>query len=158
MLFIQEIYKVTNIGTTMVQTDSEDGDFSVTKVPYLGSESRNLARFITCVRMQHKIKWVNLFLVKLIFGRHIYVFTVSGFKFRWRVLEGKSRRFRFKRPPLWSSGQSFWLQIQRSRVRFPELPDFLNSSGSGTGSTQPREVNWGATWIKSSGSGLENRD
>ena len=44
-------------------------------------------------------------------------------------------------PPLWSSGQSFWLQIQRSRVRFPALPDFLNSSGSGTGSTQPREVN-----------------
>ena len=24
-----------------------------------------------------------------------------------------------QRPPLWSSGQSFWLQIQRSRVRFP---------------------------------------
>ena len=46
-----------------------------------------------------------------------------------------------KRPPLWSSGQSFWLQLQRSRVRFPALPDFLSSSGSGTGSTQPREVN-----------------
>ena len=45
------------------------------------------------------------------------------------------------RPPLWSSGHSFWLQIQRSRVRFPALPDFLSSSGSGTGSTQPREVN-----------------
>ena len=45
------------------------------------------------------------------------------------------------RPPLWSSGQSFWLQIQRSRVRFPALPDFLSSSGSGTESTQPREVN-----------------
>ena len=44
-------------------------------------------------------------------------------------------------PPLWSSGQSFWLQIQRSRVRFPALPDFLSSSGSGTGSTQPREFN-----------------
>jgi len=27
-------------------------------------------------------------------------------------------------PPLWSSGQSFWLQIQRSRVRFPALQDF----------------------------------
>ena len=25
---------------------------------------------------------------------------------------------------LWSSGQSFWLQIQRSRVRFPALSDF----------------------------------
>ena len=44
-------------------------------------------------------------------------------------------------PPLWSSGQSFWLQIQRSRVRFPALPDFLSSSESGTGSTQPREIN-----------------
>ena len=31
-------------------------------------------------------------------------------------------------PPLWSSGQSFWLQIQRSRVRFPALPAFLSSS------------------------------
>ena len=44
-------------------------------------------------------------------------------------------------PPLWSSGQSFSLQIQRSRVRFPALPDFLSSRGSETGSTQPREVN-----------------
>ena len=51
-------------------------------------------------------------------------------------------------PPLWSSGQIFWLQIQRSRVRFPALSDFLSSSRSGTGSTQPREVNWGDTWIK----------
>jgi hypothetical protein len=40
---------------------------------------------------------------------------------------------------LWSSGQSFWLQIQRSWVRLPALPDFLRGSGSGTGSTQPRE-------------------
>jgi hypothetical protein len=31
-------------------------------------------------------------------------------------------------------------------------------SGSGTGSTQPREYNWGATWWKSSGSCLENRE
>jgi hypothetical protein len=45
-------------------------------------------------------------------------------------------------PPLWSSGQSFWLQIQRSGVRFPTLPYFLRGSGSGTGSTQPREYSW----------------
>jgi hypothetical protein len=44
-------------------------------------------------------------------------------------------------PPLWSSGQSFWLQIQRSWVRFRALPDFQRSSGSGTGSAQPREDN-----------------
>jgi hypothetical protein len=39
-------------------------------------------------------------------------------------------------------------QIQRPRVRFPELPDFLRSSGSETGSTQPREYNCGAAWKK----------
>jgi len=32
-------------------------------------------------------------------------------------------------------------RLQRSRVRSPALPDFLSSRGSGTGSTQPREVN-----------------
>jgi hypothetical protein len=30
--------------------------------------------------------------------------------------------------------------------------------GSGMGSTQPREYNWGATWLNSSGSCLENRE
>jgi hypothetical protein len=44
-------------------------------------------------------------------------------------------------PSLWSSVQSFWLQIQRFRVRFPPLPDFLRSKRSGTGSTQPWEDN-----------------
>jgi hypothetical protein len=52
------------------------------------------------------------------------------------------------RPPLWSSGQSFRLQIPTSRVRFRTLPHFLRSRGSGTGSTQPREDTWGATWMK----------
>jgi hypothetical protein len=45
-------------------------------------------------------------------------------------------------------GQSSWLQIQKSRVRFLALPDFLRSSGSGLRSTQPREYRWGATWKK----------
>jgi hypothetical protein len=35
---------------------------------------------------------------------------------------------------------------------------FLRSNESGTGSTQPREYNWEATWKKSSYSGLENRE
>ena len=51
-------------------------------------------------------------------------------------IEHSSRKVR---PSLWSSAQSFWLQIQRSRFRSPALPDILSSSGSGTGSTQPRE-------------------
>jgi hypothetical protein len=45
------------------------------------------------------------------------------------------------RPPLWSSGQISWLQAQRSRIRLPELPDFLRSSGYETGCTQPRVYN-----------------
>jgi hypothetical protein len=51
------------------------------------------------------------------------------------------------------------------RVRLPAPPDFLRSSGFGTGPTQPRDYNWDATWknkIKygriNSGSGLENGD
>jgi hypothetical protein len=60
------------------------------------------------------------------------------------------------RPPLWSSGQSSWLQIRRQG--FDSRHYQKKSSGSGTGSTQPREYNWGATWQKSSGSCLENRE
>jgi hypothetical protein len=62
-------------------------------------------------------------------------------------------------PLLKSSGQSSCLQIQRSWFDSRALPDFLRNSGFGTGSTQPREYNWGASWKKkSSGSGLESRD
>jgi hypothetical protein len=60
-------------------------------------------------------------------------------------------------PLLWSSAE-FLAADPEVRVRFPALQDFLRSSVSGTGSTQPREYNWGATWKKSSGSGLENRE
>jgi hypothetical protein len=85
---------------------------------------------------------------------HSHMNTSSSARliFKWLSLSEGSRAQRMTtvstRPPLWSSGQSFWLQIQRYRVRFPELPDFLRSNGSGTGSTQPREYNWGATWME----------
>jgi hypothetical protein len=51
------------------------------------------------------------------------------------------------RTPLWSSGQSSWLQIQRSGFNSRRY-HFLSSSGSGTVSTQLREYKWGATWKK----------
>jgi hypothetical protein len=50
-------------------------------------------------------------------------------------------------PPVWCSGQSSWLQVQRSRVWFPALAEFPRRSDSGMGSTQPREYNW-ATWME----------
>jgi hypothetical protein len=46
-------------------------------------------------------------------------------------------------PPLWSSGQSSWLQIQRPG--FDSRHYQKKSSGSGRGSAQPHEYNWGAT-------------
>jgi hypothetical protein len=51
------------------------------------------------------------------------------------------RNLSLLRPLLCSSDQSSWVQIQRCQVGFPALPDFLRSSGSGTGSTQPPENN-----------------
>jgi hypothetical protein len=41
------------------------------------------------------------------------------------------------------------------RVRFPALPDFLGSSGSGTGSTLPREYNWPPLWSSGQSSCLQ---
>jgi hypothetical protein len=62
------------------------------------------------------------------------------------------------RPPLWSSGQSSWLEIQRSG-RFPVLPDFLRSSGSGTGPLSlVSTIEELLQRKKSSGSGLESRE
>jgi hypothetical protein len=44
-------------------------------------------------------------------------------------------------PPLWSGGQSSWLQIQSPNSIPGATFSFLRSSGSRTGSTQPREDN-----------------
>jgi hypothetical protein len=44
-------------------------------------------------------------------------------------------------PRLWSSCQISWLQIQRSRIRIPALPDLLTSNRSGRGPTQRRDCN-----------------
>jgi hypothetical protein len=97
--------------------------------------------------------------------RHLYIMGLSNSPTCRKCGMGRKPQSTFcvsVRPSLWSSGQSFWLRIQRSWVRSPVLPDFLSNSGSGTGSTQPREprgVNWGATWIKEvAAPGLENRD
>jgi hypothetical protein len=46
-----------------------------------------------------------------------------------------------RRPPLWSIGQEFLATDPEVRVRLPALPDYLRSSVSGAGSTQPRENN-----------------
>jgi hypothetical protein len=59
---------------------------------------------------------------------------------------------------LWSSGQSFWLQIQRFRVRFPALPDFLRAAGLERDPLSLVRTTAELLGRKSSGSGQENRD
>jgi hypothetical protein len=42
---------------------------------------------------------------------------------------------------LWVKWSEFLTTDSEGLVQFPSLPDFLRSSGSGTGSTQPRDLN-----------------
>jgi hypothetical protein len=61
-------------------------------------------------------------------------------------------------PPLCSSGQSSWLQIEGSGFLFPALPVFLRNTGSGTGFNQLVSTTEQLLERKSSDSGVENRD
>jgi len=63
----------------------------------------------------------------ILWSTHILI-KICGNKIRCKMKTNGYLIFNYTsldvRPPLWSSGQIFWLQIQRSRVRFPALPDF----------------------------------
>jgi hypothetical protein len=61
-------------------------------------------------------------------------------------------------PLLWSSGQSSWIQIQRFRLQFPALSDFLRISGLERGPLSLVSTIEELLGRNSSDSGLENRE
>jgi hypothetical protein len=62
------------------------------------------------------------------------------------------------RPPLWSSGQSFWLEIQRSVFDFRLYHIFWEIVGLERGPLSLVSTIEELLGRKSSGSGLENRE
>jgi hypothetical protein len=100
-----------------------------------------------------------------LFRHSLRVFSRSWSGLRWTVLgsekQGPASHFKREQHELTCLIVNNFLCILNSveytfieflttdpetRVRYPALPDFLRSRGSGTGSTQPREYNWRATW------------
>jgi hypothetical protein len=106
---------------------------------HMTNDNRTMLRMLRMVRNDHVARMEDI--------RDAYKVLVGkpeGKKLLWsyrRRCEDNIKIDLMRWPPLWFSNQSFWRQIQRSRVRFPALPDILRSRGSGTGSTQPREDN-----------------
>jgi hypothetical protein len=103
-----------------------------------------LLKLFTCWKLaiEHKIQFIThspqspgsflisyYFECKILLNLRCIQFLNMGFR----------ERFIKVRPPLWSSGQSSWLQIWR----LGSIPGTTRKkcSGSGTGSTQPRENN-----------------
>jgi hypothetical protein len=78
----------------------------------------------------------------------LYLFVSSGFT---RIIHRQG-------PPLCSSGQNSCVQIQRSRVRFPVLPDCLRSNGLERGPLGLLSITEELLGRNSRGSDMENRE
>jgi hypothetical protein len=67
-------------------------------------------------------------------------------------VERRSNRFSFAPGKTDVTACGLVVRVSGYRSRgldsIPRVTRFFRSSGSGTGSTQPREYNWGATWKK----------
>jgi hypothetical protein len=85
----------------------------------------------------------------------LFVVVVETTKLFWpENLKGKD----FGRPPLWSSGQSSWLQIQRSGFNSRHYQIIWLIVGLERGPLSPMSTTEELLGRKSSGSGLENRE
>jgi hypothetical protein len=127
--------------------DSHEDEDSMCHIP----EVRNLGtRLPVCVLFpsywQHRLINMN----KWNKNRRFLYFATGERSIQWsrQIYAANSEICIFRKgkvlhwPPLWSSGQSFWLQILSSRVWFLALPDFLRVWN---GAHSACEDNWGAT-------------
>jgi hypothetical protein len=118
---------------------------------YIGYFLRRYFFYNGSVVLVSVINWIYIsFLFRGFFRRCLYV--CGGYDSLLFLLHFSILSYYIKmyciivyRPPLWSSGQSFWLQIRRPSFDSRHYQK-KKSSGSRTGSTEPREYNWGATW------------
>jgi hypothetical protein len=107
-----------------------------------------------------------------VFGLCGLVVRVPGYRFRgpgfnFRTLQGKkssgsgtgsTQPREYNWPPLWSSGQSSWLQIRRSRVRFPGSTRKKKGVGLERGPLSLVSTTEELLGSNSSGSGLESQE
>jgi hypothetical protein len=81
--------------------------------------------------------------------RLVGLFRISTVPFKGNLYEGTDSYWLFPyvlpRIAFFHLLSEFFATDPEARVRLPALPE-KKSSESGTGSTQPREYNWGATW------------
>jgi hypothetical protein len=119
------------------------------------------APFHIAVKRQEELKSVGLFksnaLFYIIFSAILLNFWLCClFNLDTNIIKYIFNANKDHRPPLWSSGQSSWLQIQRSRVPFLALPDFLRRVGLERGPLSLVRITEELLEWKSNGSGQEN--
>jgi hypothetical protein len=142
--------------TTWKNDENQDGKFLCHTHCYTVITNYNSSQFFTVIRSVWHIVDIKMLipLWSIIFGTDDSIwsnanFGSTGYHHPWNspllfiYTVSSTSAFSYKYsvevvwPPIWSNGQSSWLLSQRSRVRFPALPDFLSSSGSGKVPTQP---------------------
>jgi hypothetical protein len=76
--------------------------------------------FRELVTFCQNLSWSGNFVSRNNFTAHVRYCDVINGQYEQEFLNSEFDLYcRVQRPPLWSSGQSSWLQIRRPRVRFP---------------------------------------
>jgi hypothetical protein len=132
-----------NCSSSFISSELQNENYNISIVPvFMGMKLSPRLKERTCVENVDAV--ISQFPSYTVISFRSFLFKLKITQIK-KIIHFLAYIFLWLWPPLWSSGQSSWLQIQSSEFDFPALSDFLRISGSGTGSTQPREYNWAAT-------------